>query len=226
MTSTSATESTLIPVRVDVLTDDRLLRVVDTLLLDPTCWPVSLCAPLHETVERNVTHITHTILSDAEVQGMTRTVRHFNGRVDIWTPQLQEKVEDQLRPQLWKIVNGQATPVGNNSNNKKQKDSHLLPISIRFIFNRLAVHEDILWDVHGPVTPMEFAQDLANELQLPDEAVISILTTMLEQIYGLEMDETPNPAVEVKLEDDMRGAWILDPKVHTESQLTAPHQTP
>ncbi|KAG7354024.1 SNF5 / SMARCB1 / INI1 domain protein [Nitzschia inconspicua] len=213
--------STLIPVRIDVLTDDRLLRVVDTLLIDPTCWPISLCAPIHETVERNVTHLAHTILSDAEVQGMSRTARHFSGRVDIWTPQLQEKVEEQLRPQLWKIVNGQAT-IAN------EKDSTLLPISIRFIMNRIVVHEDILWDVHGPVTPIEFAQEMAKEFKLPDEAVVSIVTTMLEQIYGLAMDESSNPAVDEKLEEDMRGAWMLDAattKAHTESHVAAQQKT-
>lgn len=206
-----------------MLTDDRLLRVVDTLLIDPTCWPISLCAPLHETVERNITHLAHTVLSDAEVQGMSRTVRHFTGRVDIWTPQLQEKVEEQLRPQLWKIVNGQAKIIGNNNNNN---NNHLIPISIRFILNRIVVHEDILWDPYGPVTPIEFAQDMTKEFELPEEATVSIVITMLEQLYGLAMDESPNPAVENQLEKDMRGAWMLDAtaKVHTESQVVAHHK--
>jgi hypothetical protein len=220
--TTSTTKSTLIPVRIDVLTDDRLLRVVDTILIDPTCWPISLCAPLHETVERNITHLAHTVLSDAEVQGMSRTVRHFTGRVDIWTPQLQEKVEEQLRPQVWKIINGRAKiKVANNNN-----DKHLIPISIRFILNRIVVHEEILWDPDGPVTPIEFAQDMTKELNLPEEATVSIVTTMLEQLYGLVMDESPNPAVENQLEKDMRGAWMLDAtaKVHTESQVVAHHK--
>jgi hypothetical protein len=221
-TSTSSPKSTLIPVRIDVLTDDRLLRVVDTLLIDPTCWPISLCAPLNETVERNITHLAHTVLSDAEVQGMFRTVRHFTGRVDIWTPQLQDKVEEQLRPQLWKIVNGRAKIIGDNNNNNK----HLIPISIRFILNRIVVHEDILWDPYGPVTPIEFAQDMTKEFKLPEEATVSIVTTMLEQLYGLAIDESPNPAVENQLEKDLRGAWMLDAtaKVHTESQVVAHHK--
>jgi hypothetical protein len=212
-----------------VLTDDRLLRVVDTLLIDPTCWPISLCAPLHETVERNITHLAHTVLSDAEVQGMSRTVRHFTGRVDILSPQLQEKVEEQLRPQVWKIVNGRAKITqdsNNNSSSSSRNDKHLIPISIRFILNRIVVHEDILWDPYGPLTPIEFAQEMTIELNLPEEATVSIVTLMLEQLYGLPMDESPNPVVDNLLEEDTRGAWILDAtaKVHTESQVVAHHK--
>jgi hypothetical protein len=223
-TSTISTiKPTLIPIRIDVLTDDRLLRVVDTVLIDPTCWPIPLGAPLHETVERNVTYLAHTILSDAEVQGMSRTVRHFTGRVDIWTPQLQEKVEDQLRPQIWKIINGRAKTIDDKCSGK---DKHLIPISIRFILNRISVYEDILWDPYGPVTPIEFAHDMTKELNLPEEATVSIVTTMLEQLYGLAMDESSNPTVDYLLEKDKRGAWLLDAtaKVHTETQVVAHHK--
>ena len=69
-----ASKNTLIvPVRVDVLSDDKTIRIVDTLLLDPTCWPVALYQPLHASVEENTTQLAHTILSDAEVQVSLRT---------------------------------------------------------------------------------------------------------------------------------------------------------
>lgn len=218
--SSSSSTSTLIPVRIDVVSDDRLLRVVDTILLDPTCWPISLCAPLHETVERNVTHLAHTVLSDAEVQGMSRTVRHFTGRTEIWSPRLQEKVEDQLRPQLWKIVNGQAVIANNNDADQRR---NLIPISIRFIYNRVAVHEDIMWDPYGPLTVLEFARETARELNLPDdEGAVSIVTAMLEQLYGLRMDTSPDLAVEDgSEEEDRRGAWMLDAKTATDTTTQA-----
>jgi len=58
----------LVPVRVDVMSHDKTIRIVDTLLFDPSCWPITLYEPLFVSVEENVTHIAHTILSDAEVQ--------------------------------------------------------------------------------------------------------------------------------------------------------------
>lgn len=240
-----ASSSTLIPVRVDVLSDDQLLRIVDTLLIDPTCWPIPLTVPLHIAVEQNVTSLAYDILSDAEVQGMGRTVRHFTGRFEIWNAKLQEKVEAQLRPQLWKIANGQAIIPKRQSEEKKDGGyndddvdddycnhdtndmSHLIPISIRFIQNRMVVHEDILWDPHGLVSPIEFAQSMTKELNLPEEATVSILMTMLEQIYGLPMDDSPDEAVEQDLEKDVRGAWMLDvkDKLRTDSQIVAHHRT-
>ena len=62
------TSSSIVPIRVDALSEDKTIRIVDTLLFDPTCWPISLYQPLHTSVEENVVHIAHTILSDAEVQ--------------------------------------------------------------------------------------------------------------------------------------------------------------
>ena len=58
----------LIPVRVDFVTEDKSIRIVDTLLFDHTCFPISLYQPLYASVEENVTEIAHTIISDNEVQ--------------------------------------------------------------------------------------------------------------------------------------------------------------
>jgi hypothetical protein len=68
---------------------------------------------------------------------------------------------------------------------------------------------------------MDFAQSLAQDLNLSEESAVSILTTMLEQLYGLSMDDSPNILVENKLERDARGAWQLDSKdkMSAESQM-------
>ena len=60
--------SNIVPLRVDVRSADKTIRIVDTVLFDPTCWPVTLYKPLYESVEENVHQLAHTILSDAEVQ--------------------------------------------------------------------------------------------------------------------------------------------------------------
>ena len=63
-----ANSSKLVPIRVDVLSDDKTIRIVDTLIIDRTCWPVTLYQPLYVSVEENITQLAHTIISDAEVQ--------------------------------------------------------------------------------------------------------------------------------------------------------------
>jgi hypothetical protein len=212
--------SFLIPIRVDIISDDKMTRIIDTLLFDPTCWPIPLYDPLEESVEANISDLAHSILSDAEVQSMGRTVRHFTGRLDLWTPRLQEKVEEQLRPQLWKIATGKATVA-------KQQDKAPILIQIRLIINRIVIHEDILWDPHGTVSVIGFAQEMAKELNLPDEVIASIVTTMSEQLYGLPIDTTSDPAVVNSVTRPFRGAWTMDAKEYysTSSQVVAQHRT-
>jgi hypothetical protein len=213
--------STLIPVRVDVSSQDKSVRVVDTLLVDPTCWPIPLYAPLQESVERNIREYAYTILSDAEVAGMGRTVRHFTGRVDVWSTELQTKMEDQLRPQLWAIVNGAARL-------KEHPKGTLIPITIRLVVHGISIHEEIQWDpsLSNLVSPLEFAQDLAKDLNVPEEAVISITICLLEQLYGLSMDTSADPSVSAQIASHRRGAWPLDPKdsVATTNQIVAQHR--
>mmetsp|Transcript_4930 Transcript_4930/g.11757 ORF Transcript_4930/g.11757 Transcript_4930/m.11757 type:complete len:247 (-) Transcript_4930:1863-2603(-) len=241
--STQVSSSTIVPIRVDALSEDRAIRIVDTLLFDPTCWPVTLYRPLYDAVEENVAHIAHTILSDAEVQGMGRTVRHFTGRLDLWSPKLQKAIEDQLRPQLWKIATGMiSTPKNANAN------TAMVPISIRLMIDKLVIHEDILWDHHGRVSPFEFAQEMTEELNLPDEATVAIATTILEQLHGLEIDASADTTLSIESSSNstpngqsnnnfavttnsaskkLRGAWMMDSKDHASiaTQVVAQHRS-
>lgn len=208
-------KSALYPVRVDVASDDKNTRIVDTLLIDPTCWPIPLYAPLQESVERNIREYAYTVLSDAEVAGMGRTVRHFTGRVDLWSTELQTKIEDQLRPQIWAIINGaMSIPKGK-----------LIPISIRLVIHGVSIHEEIQWDPSVPLTPLEFAQELAKDLNLPEEAVVAVLMCILEQLHGLQMDTSTDESVP-STTAMQRGAWMLDPKDTTAmtSQIVAIHK--
>mmetsp|Transcript_21715 Transcript_21715/g.45695 ORF Transcript_21715/g.45695 Transcript_21715/m.45695 type:complete len:238 (+) Transcript_21715:94-807(+) len=222
--NSNAVGSNLVPVRVDVLSHDKTIRIVDTLLLDPSCWPVTLYQPLFVSVEENITHIAHTVLSDAEVQSMGRTVRHFTGRLDLWNYKLQKTIEDQLRPQLWKIAEM-------DQDEKivfRKRDETLIPITIRLMFDRINVHENILWDKYGRLSPFEFAEDMAKELNLPDDAIISIAMTIIEQLHGLPIDTTSDPTLENDPKQFYRGAWITnDIKEHTSivSQVVAQHRS-
>jgi len=225
MSGTIRCQSTLIPVRIDSVTDDKAIRIVDTLLFDPTCWPITLYQPLFKSVEQNVVEIAHNIISDAEVQGMGRTVRHFTGRVDLWSKNLQKGIENQLRPQLWKI----ATMNDDDNNMNISKLVKIpIPISIRLIIDRVVIHEDILWDPNGRISPFEFAEDMSKELNLPDEATIGIAITVLEQIYGLPIDQTQDPSLVNDITNkSSTGAWMIDPKeqASTATQVVAQHRS-
>eukprot|EP00977_Amphora_coffeiformis_P029610 scaffold41925_cov206-Amphora_coffeaeformis.AAC.1 len=100
----------LVPLRVDVsLAGNNTaspstpsLRIVETILLDPFVWPLRPTKLNDETgwIEDNVRFLAHNVLTDLEVQGMGRTVRHFTNRAEIWSVELQKRVMNQLRPQL------------------------------------------------------------------------------------------------------------------------------
>lgn len=222
---TNTRPSTLIPVRIDVASNDKTARVIDTLIVDPTCWPIPLYSPLQESVERNIQELAYTVLSDAEVLGMGRTVRHFTGRVDLWSPELQLKVENQLRPQIWAIVNGIYDIV------KPQQPGGMIPISIRLMIQGIAIHEDFQWDPSVPVSPMEFAEELGQDLNLPEEAVVAVLISFLEQLYGLTINTTEEESTPTNNSNNSntakkRGAWRLDPKdtMSTMTQVVAQHR--
>ena len=168
---------------------------------------------------------------------MGRTVRHFTSRVDFWSKQLQKGVEDQLRPQLWKIAT-----MNNNNNNDNDNNNNMIipkhdkipvPISIRLIIDRVVIHEDILWDPNGIVTPFEFAEDMSNELNLPDEATVGVAITILEQLYGLPIDQTQDPTLVADntttstIKPSSTGAWMTDSKeaTNTTAQVVAQHRS-
>lgn len=222
--SSSSNGNALIPVRIDVSSNDKSARIIDTLLIDPTCWPIPLyftsnANSLEEAVERNIQEYAHGIISDAEVQGMGRTVRHFTGRIELWTPSLQTMVEDQLRPQIWQIVHTHFQSHITTSTPTTSPPS-LIPISIRLLLNNyyyntsgsttgttpphtgtlgIMVEEDfIFWDpaLAANISPLEVAQDIAKDLMLPDEAALDIATLMLEQIRSFQNNNNPtNDAV-------------------------------
>jgi hypothetical protein len=141
-----------------------------------------MAAPLHESVERNVQEMAHSIISDAEVSGMGRTVRHFTNRVELWSTKLQDLVEDQLRPQVWDIVEGtRATSTRN-----------MVKISLRLTVNNIMITDDFDWDTSVPTCPIDFSHTMAKELNLPSEAAVAIATSIVEQLNGVTLSPTGN----------------------------------
>ena len=119
------------------------------------------------------------------------------------------------------------------------------------MLDRIVVHEDILWDCNGRLSPFEFAQDMAEELNLPEEATVAIATTIIEQLHGLKMDPTTDQSLSMNVVNNpnnnnslnsnpsasttttavasksLRGAWLLDTKDQTAiaSQVVAQHRS-
>ena len=144
---------------------------------------------------------------------MGRTVRHFTGRVDLWNPSLQAKIEEQLRPQLWKIATDSIKDVTRTSSERTLSRS-MIKIKIRLSVHGQVIKEDILWDPSLPdYSPIDFAETLGEELNLSDEAVVAVATTIVEQLHGIEVEDSgeKSPTNSDRLEI---GATMLDQKEH------------
>ena len=182
-TSTIASPS-LVPIRIDVSSDE--VRIVDTILFDPSCWPIPLTQPIEQAVEQNVQELAHSILMDAEVYGMGRTIRHFTGRTDVWTRSLQQQVAQQLRPQLWASLLV-PSPL-------KKETKEMVKIHLRLSVNSVNINDDFQWDPNVPdQCPIAFAERLANDLKLPEDAVPAIATAICEQLCGIQVEGSPKP---------------------------------
>jgi hypothetical protein len=72
--------------------------------MDPRVWPLRRTPTTRRSdddwIAANARYLAHQLLTDLEVQGMGRTVRHFTNRTDLWSVSLAKQIMDQLRPQL------------------------------------------------------------------------------------------------------------------------------
>ncbi|KAL7542118.1 hypothetical protein ACHAXR_011551 [Thalassiosira sp. AJA248-18] len=115
----------LVPIRVDASSSDGAVRVVDTLLIDTTCLPISHAHPPHDgsssglgslsggrsnsifslsyLIDANARHLTESILADAEVYGAVRSSSKtfMGGRLDLLADsKLCEEIQKQIGSQL------------------------------------------------------------------------------------------------------------------------------
>ena len=121
------TITNLIPIRVDAHNSDGTVRIIDTLLIDTTCLPIShvprprphdgttastSAEERHKSiasdysipslVAANASHLTESILTDAEVYGAVRSSKHYlAGRLDLLSDtKLYMKIYGQISAQL------------------------------------------------------------------------------------------------------------------------------
>lgn len=115
----------LVPIRIDASSSDGAVRIIDTLLIDTTCLPISHAHPPHDghssglnslsstggdhvfslssLVDVNAAHLTESILADSEVYGAVRSSSKtfMGGRLDLLgDAQLFGKIEEQISKQL------------------------------------------------------------------------------------------------------------------------------
>jgi hypothetical protein len=122
----------LVPIRIDVVTDDKSIRIVDTLLMDPNLWPIPRpfqsqsfapnTAVGTEWIEANCQLLANQVLSDQECVGMGRTSRFFTGRVDLWSVTMQQSIVEQIRPQLQQVASA-ATLSSRRLSLKREQDT-------------------------------------------------------------------------------------------------------
>ena len=118
--------SHLVPVRVDAKCNTGY-RIIDTLLVDPTCLPrpLSEFRTANEAVEANVRILSDNLISDYEVAAIESAgyrQNYFAGRVALLNvPDLRGEVERQIRRALWEMVDGDATAAAARGGQKKRK---------------------------------------------------------------------------------------------------------
>lgn len=120
--------SHLVPVRVDAKCNTGY-RIIDTLLVDPTCLPrpLSEFRTANEAVEANVRILSDNLISDYEVAAIESAgyrQNYFTGRVALLNvPDLRGEVERQIRRALWEMVDGDATAAARGGHKKRKSKS-------------------------------------------------------------------------------------------------------
>mmetsp|Transcript_22943 Transcript_22943/g.50971 ORF Transcript_22943/g.50971 Transcript_22943/m.50971 type:complete len:339 (-) Transcript_22943:108-1124(-) len=101
--------SELYPLRIDARSTNGY-RLVDTLLLSPSCLPRPLSAyrTTEEGIEGNVRALADSVITDYEVQALQPAgyrLNYYTGRESLLNlPELRADVEHQIRTALWKLV--------------------------------------------------------------------------------------------------------------------------
>lgn len=240
-----ATVTNLVPIRVDGWNSDGSVRVVDSLVLDTTCLPVS-CEPtsgyndppsssrpqaptnndfnnpgssLMSLVDSNARHLTESILGDAEVQCAVRNSKSHVGRIDLLADStLYKDIYKQIRSQLGVALcldKGQLIPPGSSSLNRPShapvqrnpegaasseaaaqaapQRSNITRINIRLRQENIIILDEFDYDVGlsglDGFDPVSIANSMVKDLNLPPEIGPSLVTSIVDQIYGVNVDE-------------------------------------
>ena len=231
-----ASITTLVPIRIDASSSDGAVHIIDTLLIDTNCLPISqpsnynsnqtssLNALSKETdntflipslIDANATHLTETILADAEVYGSSRsnTKSYMGGRLDLLSDtKLYSIIYKQINTQLAialgsdrknMIVSNRSIPVAVKSSTEnddgkeeqqQQSSSNIVRIKIRLRQDGFVIFDEFDYDVNSSgmegCDPFSIATALVTDLKLPIELTQTIASSIVEQIYGVDITES------------------------------------
>eukprot|EP00804_Cyclotella_cryptica_P022184 CCRYP_011641-RE/>CCRYP_011641-RE protein AED:0.46 eAED:0.46 QI:0/0/0/1/0/0/2/0/271 len=249
----------IVPIRIDASSTDGAsrFRIIDTLLIDTTCLPISYVAQprgdcaseslnwvadtsvfsLDSLVNRNAAYLAESILADAEVYGAVRSSKHYlGGRLDLLSDtQLYRDVKEQISTQLSIAMNigkSQLTcdgegGVGEPSNfvvenatssgglNDKELGirPNIVRIKLRLRQENIVVAEEFDYDINlsglEGSDPFSIANSMVEDLKLPREFAVSIATSIVEQIYGIDVPESVD-SLAPGASRDVPAAYVLN----------------
>jgi hypothetical protein len=172
----------LYPVRVDASSKDGQVRIVDSMLIDPSCLPIPPSCSfdatvnkdnplLNRTIDENSKHLAVSIIADMEVHSCSRI--HKSGRVRIFEkyPEMEGLVEAQISSQL-RIILEEQNPrkrkrnqpyqdsaseevSGNVTSKECAVDNHkkeLVKVNIRLRENGISIVDELMVDPNHPMS--------------------------------------------------------------------------
>lgn len=200
------------------------------LLIDTNCLPISqpsnyndnqtssgLSALSKETdnnlpslIDANASHLTATILADAEVYGSSRSNNksYMGGRLDLLSDtKLYSIIYKQIHTQL-AIALGiekknmisstgysiSAVKSDEEAGDNSEQQSNIVRIKIRLRQDGFVIFDEFDYDVNSSgmegCDPFSIATALVNDLKLPIELTQTIASSIVEQIYGVNVTES------------------------------------
>ena len=193
-----ASITNLIPIRVDASSSTGTVHLIDSLIIDTTCLPVShnslannstADVSIHSLIDANAAHLAESIIADAEVYGAVKSSKVNIGRLDLLSDkQLYQTVEDQIRKQLMIALGADKTTLISRG----EQTNNAIRIKLRLRHENIALEDEFDYDVNTSgidgFDPFTIAKNIVDDLKLPSEFVTSITTSILEQMYGLQVE--------------------------------------
>ena len=207
----------LVPIRVDAWSSDGAVRVIDTLLIDTTCLPITHAHQradgnnpsglnslgksdgdnnifsLSSLIDANAAHLTESILADAEVYGTVRTSSKtfMGGRLELLgDAKLYQQIEKQIRTQLGIALSADKKDLMSNAGSQ----SNIVRIKLRLRHENIVVFDEFDYDINSSgyegCDPFSIANSLVEDLKLPPEMGPTIAANIVEQCYGVDVTES------------------------------------
>ena len=200
----------LYPIRIDASTSDKGVRIIDTIIYDPTCPPYinSITKNKNDTIKDMAQNLTDAFLADMEVYNMTRsTSKHYSGRINLLGRiELYKEVQQQIRNQLYTIDHLYKERQEKRKKRKKEDDtnestdgnsnriaSNYQKIQLRIKNGESSqINDEFYWDTSNNNTssidtcPITMANIIAKDLEIAQqpELAVDIATAIVEQLNG------------------------------------------